>query len=156
MMTGSNGRSDWQTFGGTAPGVVAALEALGKAVDASGLDKELTELLKLRASQLNGCAFCLQFHLDVARKVGLSAAKIDLVAAWRDAGIFSAREKAALAWTEALTLMAQKHVPDGLHADLRAEFSDAEIAFLTAAVGYINAWNRIAGGLQFPRLVPKA
>jgi AhpD family alkylhydroperoxidase len=153
-MTVSNRRSDWPTFEGAAPAVVAALGLLGKAVDDSGLDKRLTELVKLRASQLNGCAFCLQFHLNVARKVGLAQNKIDLLAAWRDAGVFSAREQAALGWTEALTLMAQQQVPDASYAALQAEFSESEIAFLTATVGAINAWNRIAGALRFPP--PKA
>lgn len=148
-------RSDWLPFEQTAPDVVAALKMLGKAVDDSGLDKQLTELLKLRASQLNGCAFCLQFHLNLARKLGLASAKIDLLATWRDAGVFSARERAALAWTEALTSMAQMHVADALYVELQAAFSESEIAFLTAAVGAINAWNRIAGALQFSPPIPR-
>lgn len=147
-------RSDFPGFEQVAPAVVAALRLLGKAVDDSGLDKPLTELLKLRASQLNGCAFCLQFHLNLARKLGLAPAKIDLVATWREAGIFSPRERAALAWTEALTLMAQQPLADSAYAALQAEFSGPEIAFLTAAVGAINAWNRIAGALQFPPPIP--
>jgi AhpD family alkylhydroperoxidase len=142
-------RSDWSTFEQTAPAVLAALRQFGLAVDDSGLDKRLTELLKLRASQLNGCAFCLQFHLNAARQLGMAQSKIDLVATWREAGVFDERERAALAWTEALTLMAQRPIDDALYADLQAVFSDAEIAFLTAAVGAINAWNRIAGALQF-------
>ena len=147
-------RSDRPAFEHAAPGVIAALRMLGKAVDDSGLDKSLTELLKVRASQINGCAFCLQFHLNLARKLGLAPAKIDLVATWREADVFSARERAALAWTEALTLMAQQHVADALYAELQAEFTESEIAFLTAAVGTINAWNRIAGALQFSPPIP--
>lgn len=147
-------RSDWPSFEQAAPGVVAALRMLGKAVDDSGLDKQLTELLKLRASQLNGCAFCLQFHLNLARKLGLAQAKIDLVATWREAGVFSSRERAALAWTEVLTLMAQQHVTDAQYAEVQAAFTESEIAFLTAAVGAINAWNRIAGALQFSPPIP--
>jgi AhpD family alkylhydroperoxidase len=135
--------------------VIAALKLLGQAVDDSGLDKQLTELLKLRASQLNGCAFCLQFHLNLARKLGLAQVKVDLVATWRDAGVFSARERVALAWTEALTLMAQQPVADALYDELRAEFSESEITFLTTTVGAINAWNRIAGALQFTPPIPK-
>jgi len=148
-------RSDWPFFEQTAPKVIAALKLLGQAVDDSGLDKQLTELLKLRASQLNGCAFCLQFHLNLARKLGLAQVKIDLVATWRDAGVFSARERVALAWTEALTLMAQQPVADALYDELRAEFSESEITFLTTTVGAINAWNRIAGALQFTPPIPK-
>lgn len=147
-------RSDWSAFERSAPDVVAALRMLGKAVDDSGLDKQLTELLKLRASQLNGCAFCLQFHLNLARKLGLAPAKIDLVATWRDAGVFSARERTAQAWTEALTMMGQQHATETLYVELQTEFSESEIAFLTSAVGAINAWNRIAGALQFSPPIP--
>ncbi|WP_067710007.1 carboxymuconolactone decarboxylase family protein [Erwinia sp. ErVv1] len=90
----------------------------------------------------------------MARKAGLASAKIDLVAAWRDAGIYSARERAALAWTEALTLMSQRHVPDSLYEDVQATFTHQETVFLTSAIGAINAWNRIAGALQFAPPVP--
>lgn len=147
-------RGDWTSFAQAAPEVVNALGALGKAVDDSGLDKKLTELIKLRASQLNGCAFCIQYHLNVARKAGLSSAKVDLVAAWRDAGIYSERERAALAWTEALTLMSQKHIPDAVYEEVRAAFTQEETLFLTSAIGAINAWNRIAGALQFSPPLP--
>lgn len=146
----SDQRVDWTSFLKTAPGVVEALSLLGKTIDDSGLEKQLTELMKLRASQLNGCAFCLQYHLNVARKLGIEKAKIDLVAAWRDASIFSPRERAALAWTEALTLMAQHPVPESVYAELQAVFSATEVTFLTVTVGAINAWNRIAGALKFP------
>lgn len=140
---------DWSSYEKTAPGVIAALSQLGKAIDESGLEKSLTELIKLRASQMNGCAFCLQFHLNLARKIELPQHKIDLLAAWRDTEIYSARERAALAWTEALTLMSQQHIATEVYAELAASFSPTEIAFLTAAIGAINAWNRIAGALQF-------
>jgi AhpD family alkylhydroperoxidase len=155
MTSLSDRRSDWASFEQAAPGVVDALGMLGKAIDDSGLEKQLTELLKLRASQINGCAFCLQFHLNLARKIGLEQAKIDLVATWRDAGVFSARERAALAWTEALTLMAQQQVTETQYAELQAAFTESEIAFLTSAVAAINAWNRIAGALQFSPPIPK-
>jgi AhpD family alkylhydroperoxidase len=142
-------RVDWTDFERAAPEVVAALRALGMAVDASGLEKTLTELIKVRASQLNGCAYCLQFHLTSARKLPIAPAKLDLVATWREAGAFSARERAALAWTEAVTLMAVQPVADVVYGDLQSQFSATEIMFLTAAIGTINAWNRIAGALQF-------
>jgi len=142
-------RIDRSRYDRMAPAVTAALSALGKAVDDSRLDKSLTKLMKLRASQINGCAFCVQYHLNVARKLGVSSAKLDLVAAWRDAGVFSAREQAALAWTEALTLMAGNSVSDAVYVELQGQFSESEIAFLTAAVGTINVWNRIAGALHF-------
>lgn len=138
----------------TAPAVTVALRDLGQAVDDSGLDKSLTELIKLRASQINGCAYCIQYHLNVARRLGVVPVKLDLVAAWREAGIYSARECSALAWTEALTLMAGYHISDTVYTELQAQFSGTEIAFLTAAIGAINAWNRIAGALQFAPPVP--
>jgi AhpD family alkylhydroperoxidase len=109
----------------------------------------LTELVKLRVSQINGCAFCLQFHVNVARKVGVDAAKLDLVAAWRDAGAFSVREMAALTWAEQLTAMAGSPVPEDAFAALREHFSENEATFLTVSIATINAWNRVAGGLRF-------
>jgi AhpD family alkylhydroperoxidase len=147
-------RSSWSDFETQAPGVVAALRALGKAVDDSGLEKLLTELIKVRASQLNGCAFCIQFHLNHARKLGIAPAKLDLLAAWREAGVHSARERAALAWTEALSLMASGAASDAAYAEAQSQFPATELAFLTASIGAINAWNRIAGGLQFAPPVP--
>ena len=147
-------RIGWTEYERAAPETVAALRALGKAVDDSGLEKPLTELLKIRASQLNGCAYCLHFHLNGARKADAVSGKIDLVATWRDADIYTARERAALAWTEALTLMGQQAVPETLYAEIQKQFSASEIAFLTAAIALINAWNRIAGGLRFLPLVP--
>jgi AhpD family alkylhydroperoxidase len=150
----SASRLDWNDFARTAPAVVTALRDLGQAVDDAGLDKSLTELIKLRASQINGCAYCIQYHLNVARRLGVAPAKLDLMSAWRDAGIYSARERAALAWTEALTLMAGHHIADAVYAQLQAQFSESEIALLTSAIGAINLWNRIAGALQFVPPVP--
>ncbi|WP_374653264.1 carboxymuconolactone decarboxylase family protein [Dongia sp.] len=132
-----------------APAARDALIALGKAVDASGLEKELTELLKLRISQINGCAFCVNMHLGVARKLGVPGAKLDLVAAWADADIYTPRERAALAWGEALTEFAHGGEMDRAFLALQQEFSQDEIAFLTAAIANINAWNRISVGLRF-------
>ena len=140
---------DWHGFMQTAPEVVTTLRALTKVIADSGLEKPLTELLKVRASQLNGCAFCLALHVDFARKAGVAQRTLDLVATWREAQIFSAREQAALAWTEALTLMAQQRPSDEAYAALCEQFSRKEIAFLTSSVALINAWNRIAGGLRF-------
>jgi len=108
----SDARLEFDGFEKIAPEVRAALTALGKAVSASGLDRQLVELIKVRASQVNGCAYCLQFHLNFARKLGVAETKLGLVAVWRDAGIFSAKEKAALAWTEALTGVTPEGVSD--------------------------------------------
>ena len=151
-------RMDYAEFVDTAGGVSAALQALGKAVDASGLEKPLTELIKLRASQINGCAFCVQFHLNLSRKLGVAPAKLDLVAVWRDTpAVFTARERAALAWTEALTTLARasEHgVEDSAYDAVREQFSKTEVAFLTAAIANIQAWNRIAVSLRFAPPVP--
>ncbi len=145
----SHARMDSAEYNGHAAGTSAALLALGKAVDDSGLEKTLTELVKLRVSQINGCAYCIQLHVNVARKLGVAAGKLDMMAAWREAGIFSEREMAALAWAEALTLMAGRGVPDAVYAEVSSQFKPGELAFLTAAVANINAWNRIAGSLYF-------
>ncbi len=144
---------NFQEFELMAPSIVKTLRELSKAVDDSGLEKTLTELLKIRVSQINGCAFCLQFHITLARKAGLESNKIDLVAVWRDVSIFSDRERAALAWAEALTQMNRVHVPGALQINLQKVFSTQEIAFLTSAIASINAWNRIAGGLGFPPVI---
>jgi AhpD family alkylhydroperoxidase len=156
-MSPSHPRIEYRQFNGIAPAVAAALRALGQAVDDSGLEKSLTELVKLRASQLNGCAFCVQLHLNVARQLGVDACKLERVAGWRDAGVFSAREQAALDWTEALT---RPGVPegaaDGVYERVRAHFSVPEAVNLTAAIANINAWNRIAVGLRFTPPAPVA
>lgn len=147
---------DFQTFLALAPDAYAGMRALGNAVEASGLDGKLTELVKLRVSQMNGCAFCLQFHLNIARKIGVDPVKLDLVAAWRDAGVFSDREMAALAWAEHLTLIAGKAPPEDAYAAVREQFSEEEVVFLTVAIGTINAWNRLGAGLRFAAPVPQA
>ncbi|QPF73044.1 carboxymuconolactone decarboxylase family protein [Roseateles sp. DAIF2] len=149
-------RIDRPEFAALTPGVSEALLALGKAIKASGLPEDLLELVKLRASQLNGCAFCLQFHLNVARQLKVETPKIDLLAAWREAPVYSARERIALAWTEALTLAPQGGADDALYAAALAEFGAAPLAFLTAAIANINAWNRIAMGLRFAPPLPAA
>jgi len=120
---------------------VAALQAY---VDQSGLDAKLRELIKIRASQINGCAYCLIMHTRDARKHGESDDRMHLLDAWREAPVFTSRERAALAWTEALTLVSQTHVPDDVYDEVRKQFSEKEIVDLTAAVAAINTWNRIA------------
>ena len=153
-------RMDYTEFVATAVGVPAALQALSKAVDASGLEKPLTELIKVRASQINGCAFCVQFHLNLSRKLGVASSKLDLVAVWRDTpAVFTPRERAALAWTEALTTLARAAdhgVEDHEYDAVLEHFSRTEVAFLTAAVANIQAWNRIAVAMRFVPQVPAA
>ena len=150
-------RIDRPQFAELTPGVSEALLALGKAINASGLAKDLLELIKLRASQINGCAFCLQFHLNVARSLQVPSEKLDLLAAWAEAPVYSERERLALAWTEVLTLAAEGGADEALYARLLAEFGPAQLSFLTAAIANINAWNRIAMALRFaPPLPAKA
>ncbi|RBP09069.1 AhpD family alkylhydroperoxidase [Roseiarcus fermentans] len=148
-------RMSYEAFARAAAPVQGALAALGKAVDDAGLDKAFTELIKLRASQINGCAFCLQLHLNIARKLGVPGEKLDLVGVWRETDVFSPRERAALAWTEALTDLSDEAARAAAAAALPEHFTPDEILFLTVAIGTINQWNRIAIGLSFPPPVPK-
>ena len=143
---------EFQTHAGAAHN---AIVALSQAVANSPLDPELQQLVKIRASQINGCAFCTQFHLNEARHMGIAAPKLDLVAVWREAGIFSDREKAALAWTELLTRLSEHHVSDEDYAAVSAHFTPSELAWLSAAVAVINTWNRIAAPFQYAPPIPR-
>ena len=109
----------------------------------SGLDANLLELISIRASEINGCAWCLDYHTKRLRHRGETEQRIYLLSGWRDAPVYSPRERAALEWTEALTLIAGHPVPDDLYQRAREHFSEAELANLTIAVGLINVWNRI-------------
>jgi len=153
-MSNPKNRIGWNEFQKLAPEAYAALGALSKAVSTSGLEHDLLELIKLRASQINGCAYCTQYHLNAARKLSVPAEKLDLLVVWRDAGVFSAREKAAFAWTEDLTNVAGHHISDDDYAAVHAHFPSAQLAALTTAIGLINTWNRIAGPLQFTPPIP--
>jgi AhpD family alkylhydroperoxidase len=132
------------------PAVYQAAAALQTYVDQSGLDAKLRELIKIRASQINGCAFCLAMHTRDARKIGETDERMHLLAAWREAPVYSARERAALAWVEAITLVTQGHVPDEAFEAVRKQFSEKEIVDLTAAAVVINSWNRLAIALRVP------
>ena len=134
-------RTDWKTFRQLAPDAYDSVLALNKIAEQNGLDKQLLELVKLRASQINGCAFCVQYHIIAAETLGIAADKLNLVVVWREAPIFSSRERAALAWTEALTLVSQG-VSDELYAEVSSEFSEKELAYLSTAIAAINVWNR--------------
>jgi AhpD family alkylhydroperoxidase len=144
----SHARGEYEDLKKIAPDVYEAVSALGQLAGRSGLDKQLLELIKLRASQINGCAFCLQFHVLQGERLGLSADKINLVAVWREAPIYSARERAALAWTEALTLLPDG-VSDEVYAEARKEFSETELIYLTSAIGSINTWNRFGAAYRW-------
>jgi AhpD family alkylhydroperoxidase len=131
------------------PATKQAIIALGDSVEGAGLEPELLELVNLRCSQINGCAYCVQYHISNLQELGTAPAKINLVVAWREAGIFSAREEAAFAWAESLTLIAETHVPDADYDAARAVFSEQELASLTAAVATINVWNRFSVAYRF-------
>jgi AhpD family alkylhydroperoxidase len=124
-----------------APDIYDAVVGLGQLAGKAGLDKELLELVKIRASQINGCAFCVQYHILQAENLGVSADKLNLVVVWREAPQFSSRERAALAWTEALTQLGSG-VSDEVFAEANAEFSEKELVYLTSAIATINVWNR--------------
>ncbi|MDJ1159520.1 carboxymuconolactone decarboxylase family protein [Chelatococcus sp. SYSU_G07232] len=132
-----------------APEIVQQAAALSEAINAVGLEPSLLELVKLRASQINGCAHCLHMHARDARRAGESEMRIHLLPAWRETLVFTGRERAALAWTEALTEVARKGAPDHLYEDLKAHFTDREIVALNSAVAMINFWNRSAIGLGY-------
>jgi AhpD family alkylhydroperoxidase len=126
------------------PGLYKAMATLQAHVDASGLEKSLLHLIEIRASQINGCAYCLVMHTNAARKLGESDERMHLLNAWREAPVFTARERAALAWTDAVTLISESHAPDEVYAEAKRHFSDKELVDLTAAIVTINGWNRAA------------
>jgi AhpD family alkylhydroperoxidase len=138
----SHARSEYEDFKSLAPEAYDAVFALGRVAAKAGIDKQLLELIKLRASQINGCAFCVQFHILQSESLGIPVDKLNLVVVWREAPQFSARERAALAWTEALTQLAGG-VSDDVYAGVRAEFSEQELAYLSSAIASINVWNRL-------------
>ncbi|MGC2086717.1 MAG: carboxymuconolactone decarboxylase family protein [Bradyrhizobium sp.] len=137
----SHARKDYPDFKALAPDIYERVLALSQLSGKAGLDKDLLELVKIRASQINGCAFCVQFHILEGERLGIPVDKLNLVVVWREAPQFSARERAALAWTEALTLL-PNGVSDALYAQASAEFSEQELAYLSSAIAVINIWNR--------------
>jgi AhpD family alkylhydroperoxidase len=151
----SEPRLTYAAFEKAAPAAKAALLAMGKAVEESCLDKALVELVKIRVSQINNCAFCLQIHLNVARRLGVAAEKIDLVATWEEAGVFSEKESAALAWAETLAHLPGHSVSEDAHAEARAHFNEDELMWLSVAIANINAWNRLGAAYRFTPPVPK-
>ena len=151
----SHARKEYKDFMALAPEAYEVVLALGKVAAKAGLDEELLELIKLRASQINGCAFCLQHHILLSERLGMSVDKLNLVVVWREAPQFSARERAALAWTEALTLLSGG-VSDEVYAQASAEFSEKELAYLTSAVASINVWNRFGAAFRWTPPARKA
>ena len=125
--------------------------ALQQAVNQCGLESSLLELVKLRASQINGCAFCIDMHFRDAKQKGETDERLYLLNAWREAPGYTARERAALLWTEALTRLAGSDgVPDDVFAEVHREFNDTELTNLTLAIVAINGWNRFSVGFKVP------
>jgi AhpD family alkylhydroperoxidase len=122
--------------------------ALEKYIAESGLDTKLVHLVKMRASQINGCAYCLDMHSIDARAAGESEQRLYTLDAWPETPFFNDRERAALAWTEALTLISQTHAPDAVFEEVKQHFSEKEIVDLTLVIGMINLWNRLAISLR--------
>jgi AhpD family alkylhydroperoxidase len=132
------------------PSGAQALVAVEKVVAASSLEPKLLELVKLRASQINGCAFCVDMHTKDARAIGEEEQRLHLVAVWREAPGFSEGERAALDWTEAITLLPSRGAPDDIYAELTRVFAPEEVVALTLAIAMINTWNRLSVGFARP------
>jgi AhpD family alkylhydroperoxidase len=121
-----------------------------------GLDQRLIELVKMRTSQINGCAYCLDMHSKELRRLGESEQRIYLLNAWQESPLYTPRERAALSWTEAVTLIAQTHAPDAAYTEVRRQFDDKELIDLTILIGMINLWNRLAISLRYEHPVSTA
>jgi AhpD family alkylhydroperoxidase len=131
-----------------APAPMQALLDFGKTILNAGLEQSLMELVEIRASQINGCARCLHMHTASARQHGETEERLYLLDAWRESPLYSERERAALAWTEALTLLPQTRAPDDIYQALQAQFSDQEQVTLTLLIVAINGWNRVQVGFR--------
>ena len=130
------------------PEALAAMAGLERHVRASGLEKPLLELVKMRASQINGCAYCLDMHTKDASAMGETDQRLHLAALWRESPVYSPRERAALAWTEALTLLPETGAPDDVYQEIADVFTPEEQVALTIAITTINTWNRLAVGFR--------
>ena len=130
-------------FSKVSPGGYMAMRHLEAHIRQSGLEPRLVELVKTRASQLNGCAYCIDMHTKDARAHGESEQRLYALPAWRETPFFSARERAALAWTEAVTLVADGHVPDEAYDEVSNHFTEDELVSLTLAIVAVNSWNRL-------------
>jgi len=140
-------RFDYAKF---SPEPVQGMRAIEKYIATCGLDHKFIHLLKLRASQINGCAFCIDMHSIDARAAGESEQRLYALNAWRETPFFTDRERAGLAWVEAITLVSESHVPDDVYDEARRHFSEKEIFDLTFIASTINAWNRIAVASRTP------
>ena len=137
-------------FFAVAPDALRAMRGVQEHVNKSGLEHSLLELVKIRASQINGCAFCLAMHTRAARKEGESDERMLMLAAWQESALYTEREQAALAWTEAVTNVAETHVPDAIYEAAARHFQPKELAELTLAITVINSWNRLMVAFRTP------
>jgi AhpD family alkylhydroperoxidase len=139
-----------------APAAIEAMRALEAYVQSSGLEKSLIQLVKTRASQINGCAYCVHMHTKDARALGETEERLYLLGTWQESPLYTERERAALAWTEAVTLLSETHVPDDVYETARKSFSEEELVKLTLLVATINAWNRFGVSFRLVHPVKKA
>lgn len=135
-------------YNDTDPKAIKGLLELEKYVAGSGLEVSLYELVKLRASQINSCAYCIDMHSKDARKEGETEQRLYALSAWRETPFYSERERAALAWTEAMTLISENDIPDSLYEEVQKHFTEKEHLVLTMAIVAINGWNRLAIGFR--------
>lgn len=141
MHTSITTRLDFSSVGGDA---IKAMASVEQRIARSGLERSLVDLVRLRASQINGCAYCIDVHAGDARRAGESERRLAVLSAWRDTAFFNDRERAALEWTESVTRVADTHVPDEVWDRVRELFAPSELVDLTLLVGAINVWNRLA------------
>ena len=132
-----------------APAAMRALQQAESYIQQCGLEKRLIELVKMRASQINGCAYCLDKHSKDARRAGETEQRLYLLSAWHESPLYSERERAALEWTDALTQIAETHAPDAAYDAVRRQFGDKELVDLSTLIGLINLWNRLAIGFRY-------
>ena len=138
------------------PKAIGAMLKLEHYIQNTGLEHSLVELVRIRASQINGCGYCLHMHCRDARAAGETPERLDLLVAWRESSLYTPREQAALAWTESLTLVAERGAPDADYQQISDQFSEAEMMDLTLLIGSINIWNRINVGFHTPHPVESA
>ena len=138
------------------PDATKAVVALEEYVQNSGLERRFIHLIKLRASIINGCAFCVDMHVKESRHDGLSEQWINLMSVWRESPVYDARERALLGWVDAVTNIAQTGVPDAAYEELKAHFSEEEMTKVTVAIGAINVWNRLAVGFRSQHPIDKS
>jgi AhpD family alkylhydroperoxidase len=150
----SSVRKGWRDLDVLAPGMTRAISAIGDSVKNSGLDRELIELVKIRASQVNGCAYCLQLHINIARELGMAPERIDLLPTWPEVDVYTDQEKAALRWTELVNDLVHGGVPDEAYDAIHAHFSEAEVAKLTAIIVQITAYNRLGAIYRMKPPIP--